>query len=78
MKNNLKRLVDYGGVPVGIAEEVREHVHVDVDTGGAERRHNCQNVVRSPARHKCSKIIQLPDGDTIQFKTMCSNKHKLI
>ena len=27
-----------GGVPVGIAEEVREHVHVDVDTGGAERQ----------------------------------------
>jgi hypothetical protein len=41
-------------IPVGIAEEVGEHVDVDVDAGGAEWGHDGQDVVGGPAGHKCT------------------------
>ena len=45
-------------IPVGIAEEVGEHVDVDVDAGGAEGGHNGQDVVGGPTCYKCTCVYR--------------------
>ena len=41
-------------LPVGVAEEVGEHVDVNVDAVRAKRGNDRQNVIWSPTRHKCT------------------------
>jgi hypothetical protein len=46
-------------IPVGIAEEVGEHVDVDVDAGGAKVGHDGQDVVGGPACNKCTYGVRI-------------------
>ena len=39
-------------IPVGVAQEVSQHVDVDVDAGWTEGAHDGEDVIRGPARHE--------------------------